>query len=78
MGNVLARQGFEPLLRVVVEVVVGEKRECKRSIVTWWCEVAVEHGFCDDLKGFGPSGLFPVGSLTAHGVELQVGVMAAA
>lgn len=66
------------MLSVVVEVGVREEGKGERGIGARRSQVAVEHGFGNNLECLGAARLFKVRGHTANGIELQVGAAAAA
>ena len=60
------------------KVVVSQEGNGEGNVGTGWSEIAILHGFVDDLQCFGATWLFQVGSHAANGVKFKVGVTAAA
>ena len=74
---VLLNGGTEPLLAVLGEIVVGQEGHGQGDVRFWWCEVAVEEGFVDDVESSAAAGFFKVGGHTPDGVDFKVRVTAA-
>ena len=74
---VLLNGGTEPLLAVLGEIVVGQEGHGQGEVRFWWCEVAVEEGFVDDVESSAAAGFFKVGGHTPDGVDFKVRVTAA-
>ena len=57
---------------------MSQERNGKGNVRVGWSEIAMLHGFVDDLQCFGATWFFQVSSHAANGVKFKVGVTAAA
>lgn len=55
---------------------MSQERNGEWNACSGWCEVAIKHGFMDDLKRFCAPWFLEIGSHSADGVEFEVGVAA--
>ena len=72
MREVLSNEGLEPSLGVGVERVMCQKWNGERDVGSWWCEVAIQHRFVDNLQRFGTAWFFQVGGHAADGIEFKI------
>ena len=70
--------GLEPLFTVFGKLVVGQKRYGKGDVGLGWTEVAVLEGLVDNVECSAATRLFQVGGHSSDGVDLKVGMFAAA
>ena len=73
---VLLNGGTEPLLAVLGEIVVGQEWYCQWNIWFWWCKVAVEEGFVEDVETSAAAGFFKVGGHAPDSIDFKVRVTA--
>ena len=70
--------GLEPLFTVFGKLVVGQKRYGEGDVGLGWTEVAVLEGLVDNVECSAATRLFQVGGHSSDGVDLKVGMFAAA
>ena len=70
--------GLQPLLAVLGEVWMSQKRHGERKVGFWRGQVPVVECFVDNVQGAGATWFFKVGCHTSNGVDFKVSVTATA
>ena len=74
---VLLDGGTKPLLAVLGKVVMGQEGRCQWDVRLWWCEIAVDQGFVENVESAAAARLVQIRGHAPYCVHLEVCVAAA-
>ena len=74
---VLLDGGAKPLLAVLGKVVMGQEGHCQWDVWLWWCEIAVDQGFVENVESSAAARFFQIRGHAPYCIHFEVCVAAA-